>query len=200
MLLPLTMPFWYPRVTRAWRYSAAWTQNYGRRIAIGVKPARIIEKTDRSVGLRIYAEEKNPDNNIRQVSCHEIVHACSAHLRLPMWLNEGIAVITADRFMEKPTIREDTLKYMKDYTPKKAPPTYQELSRMDDKAIAYNLTRSYWLAHYLEKEHPGLIRSLLEKRMEPDIITSRIAGGLGIEPKDFWKEIDGIVTEYFLKE
>jgi hypothetical protein len=36
--------------------------------------------------------------------------------------------------------------------------------------------------------------------MEPDIITSRIAGGLGIEPKDFWKEIDSIVTEYFAGE
>ena len=29
---------------------------------------------------------------IQHLTCHELVHACTAHLRLPFWLNEGIAV------------------------------------------------------------------------------------------------------------
>ncbi|MFC1920770.1 hypothetical protein ACFLYQ_03485 [Chloroflexota bacterium] len=57
MLVP-TIPLWSFRVRRTWQYSAAWTQNYGSRIAIGVKPARLIEQSDRSIGIRMFVEEK----------------------------------------------------------------------------------------------------------------------------------------------
>jgi len=33
--------------------------------------------------------------HIRQALTHELVHNCVAHLRLPLWLNEGLAVIFA---------------------------------------------------------------------------------------------------------
>ncbi|MEN6410640.1 MAG: hypothetical protein ABFD44_13130, partial [Anaerolineaceae bacterium] len=91
MLLGSSMPFWCFRARRTWQYSAAWTLRYGKHVAIGVKPPRLLLQSDRSVGIRIFVEEKDMRVNVQNVTCHELVHACSAHLRLPAWLNEGIA-------------------------------------------------------------------------------------------------------------
>ena len=120
VLLGMTMPFWYFRARRTWTYSAAWTQRYGRRVAIGVKPPRLLKQSDRIIGIRIFVEEKDTKVTIQHVTCHELVHACSAYLKLPMWLNEGIAVVTVDRFLERPTIKEETLQFMNDFLPKAA--------------------------------------------------------------------------------
>jgi len=112
ILLGATMPFWGFRARRTWLYSAAWTQRYGRRVAIGVKPPRLLAQSDRNIantGVRMFVEEKDMKANVQHVACHELVHACSAHLGLPTWLNEGIATVTVDRFLARPTIRQETL-------------------------------------------------------------------------------------------
>ncbi|MFC2070277.1 hypothetical protein ACFLTB_03800 [Chloroflexota bacterium] len=198
LLLAPTIPLWYARIHRTWKYSAAWTQNYSGRIAIGVKPARLLEQSDRSIGVRMFVEEKDSNLNVQHVTCHELVHACSAHLRLPMWLNEGIATVTTDRFLGRPTIKEDTLKFMKDYLPKAAPPTYRKLSRMSGEAIAYHGSRGYWLVRYLEKERPGFLKGMLAIRKDSNTIERNIAEELGIAPESFWNEIDDIVADYFM--
>jgi hypothetical protein len=199
-ILALTFPLWFRRIHRTWKYSAAWTQRYGLRAAIGIKPARLIEQSDRSVGVRMFVEEKDTSMNVRQVACHEIVHACSTHLWLPVWLNEGIATVTADNFMEKQTIREDTLEFIKEYQPKKRPPTYREMSRMSGEAIAYHGSRSYWLVRFLEEEFPGFLKEAFSEGMDEEEIQNEIAAELEIEPKDFWIEIDDIITDYFINE
>jgi hypothetical protein len=130
ILLGATMPLWCFRARRTWPYSAAWTQRYGRRVAIGVKPPHLLEQSDRSIGVRMFVEEKDMKVNVQHVTCHELTHACSAHLKLPAWLNEGIATVTVDRFLERRTIREETLELVRGFLPKGAPPTYRELSRM----------------------------------------------------------------------
>jgi len=196
-LLGTTIPFWCLRARRTWQYSAAWTQRYGKRVAIGIKPARLLEQSDRSIGVRMSVEEKDARVNVQHVTCHELVHACSAHLRLPMWLNEGIAVVTVDRFLARPTIREETLQLMNGFLPKAAPPTYRALSRMDGAAIAYHFVRGYWLVRYLEKEHPGFLNRMLSLRMDSKTIEREIAAELGMEPTSFWGEIDDLLVSYF---
>jgi hypothetical protein len=197
ILLGATVPFWYFRIKRTWPYSAAWTQRYGKRIAIGVKPARLLEQSDRSISIRMFIEEKDSSINVQHVTCHELVHACSAYLRLPMWLNEGIATVTVDRFLGRPTMREDTLQFMKDFLPKKEPPTYRQLSRMGGEAIAYNGLRGYWLVRFLEEERPGFLRRMFSRRRDSKTIEREIAAELGMEPASFWNEIDGVVAGYF---
>ena len=199
VLLAVTIPFWCFRARRTWPYSAAWTQRYGRRVAIGVKPARLLEHSDRSIGVRIFVEEDDAKVNVQHVTCHELVHACSAHLRLPMWLNEGIAVVTVDRFLARPTIRSETLQSIKDFLPKAAPPTYRELSRMDGAAIAYHGVRGYWLVLYLEKERPGFLRRLFSLRRDKRTMEYEVALALGMDPASFWSEIDDVLVSYFGK-
>ena len=87
-----------------------------------------------------------------------------------MWLNEGIATITVDQFMERPMIRLDTLEFVRSYLPKAPSPTYRQLSRMDREAIAYHGVRGYWLVRYLEEKHPGFLRHMFSLRQDSKVI------------------------------
>lgn len=197
ILLGATMPLWGFRARRTWSYSAAWTQRYGGRVAIGVKPSRLLAQSDRSIGVRMFVEEKDVNVNVQHVTCHELVHACSAHLRLPMWLNEGIATVTVDRFLGRPTIKQETLEFMRGFVPKAKPPTYRELSRMKGEAIAYHGMRGYWLVRYLEEERPGFLRRVFSLRQDARAIKREMATELGMEPESFWSEIDGVIVAHF---
>lgn len=199
IMLGATMPFWAFRARRMWPYSAAWTQKYGRKVAIGVKPPRLLKQSDRSIGIRILVEEKDIKANVQNVTCHELVHACSAHLRLPAWLNEGIAVLTVDQFSGKQTIRQDTLELVRDFLPKAPPPTYRRLSRMAGDAIAYHGTRGYWLVRYLEEKHPGFLRKMLSMPRDAKTIERETASKLKLAPEIFWNDIDRVMVEYFEK-
>jgi hypothetical protein len=148
----------------------------------------------------MFVEEKDMNVNVQHVTCHELTHACSAHLGLPMWLNEGIATVTVDRFLERPTIRVETLEFMRGFLPKAAPPTYRELSRMGGEAIAYHGMRGYWLVRYLEGKHPGFLKQMFEERQDPRVIEREMITELGMEPGSFWSEIDDIVVAHFEKE
>ena len=197
ILLGATVPFWCFRARRTWPYSAAWTQRYGRRVAIGVKPPRLLAQSDRSIGVRMFVEEKDMRVNVQHVTCHELVHACSAHLRLPSWLNEGIATVTADRFLGRPAIRWETLAFVRDFVPKGPPPTYRQLSRQGGEAIAYHGTRGYWLVRYLEEKCPGFLRHTFSLRQDGRAIERDVVAELGMEPERFWSDIDGVIAGHF---
>ena len=199
ILLGATIPFWAFRARRMWPYSAAWTQKYGRKVAIGVKPPHLLEQSDRSIGTRILVKEEDMTVNVQNVTCHELVHACSAHLRLPAWLNEGIAVFTVDQFSGKQTIRQDTLELVRDFLPKAPPPTYRRLSRMAGDAIAYHGVRGYWLVRYLEERHPGFLRKMFSFPRDAKTIEREMASELKLAAETFWKDIDGVMVEYFEK-
>jgi hypothetical protein len=197
ILLALTLPFWCFRARRTWPYSAAWTQRYGRRVAIGIKPPRLLESSDKSIGVHMYVEEKETKTKLRHLTCHELTHACSAHLKLPAWLNEGLAAVTVDRYLEKQTIRTDTLELVKSFTPKARPLTYRELARQSGKAFAYHAVRGYWLVRYLEEKRPGLLKRTLSSSRAARTIEEEIAMELGIEPGGLWSKIDDMIAAHF---
>lgn len=197
ILLGATIPFWCFRARRTWQYSAAWTQRYGRRVAIGVKPPRLLAQSNISIGVRMFVEEKDMKVSVQHVTCHELVHACSAQLKLPTWLNEGIATVTVDRFLARPTIRQETLGFMRGFVPKGCPPTYRELSRMGGEAIAYHGMRGYWLVQYLEEKCPGFLRRMFSLCQDARAIEREMVTELGMEPASFWMNIDGVIAGHF---
>jgi len=197
ILLGATILLWLPRVRRTWALSAAWTQKYGKRVAIGVKPPRLLDRSDRSTSSRFFVREADQTLTLRSVTCHELVHACSAHLRLPMWLNEGIAMVTVDLFSGKPSVRRDTLEIVRRFLPKRSPPTYRELSRMGTDALGYHTVRGYWMVRYLEEIRPGLLREVFSSRRDPKWIDRHVAMELGIKPDSLWVEIDDVVAHHF---
>lgn len=199
LLLAVTVPFWSFRARRTWPYSAAWTQRYGKRVAIGIKPPRLLEQSDKRFGVRMFVEEKDMQINNRRVVCHELTHACAAHLRLPAWLNEGLATVTVDRFAGQRTILVETLKLIRDYQPKAPPPTYRALSRMRGEAFVYHAVRGYWLTGYVEEKRPGFLKRKFSRDWQASTIEREIAIELGLRPENFWSEIDTVISHHFIK-
>jgi len=198
ILLALTFPLWCFRARRTWPFSGAWTQRYGRRVAIGIKPPRLLEASNKSIGMHMFVEEKEAKTKVQHLACHELTHACSAHLRLPAWLNEGLAAVTVDRYLRKRTIRTDTLELVRSFEPKGRPPTYRELSRMSGKAIAYHAVRGYWLVQYLEEKRPGFLRQRFSSPQAARKIEDEVPMELGMEPDGFWNKIDDRMAAQWL--
>ena len=197
VVLALTYPLWSGRVRRAWPISAGWTQRYGRHIAIGIKPPRLLETSDKSVGVHMYVEEINPLAKIRHLTCHELTHAASAHLHLPAWLNEGLAAVTVDSLMGKATIRSESLGLVERAQPKAPPPSYRAMARMGGAQLAYHAVRGYWIVRLLEETHPGFVRSLLASRQSAAWIERQVAERLSLEPARLWQDIDDLVMAHF---
>jgi hypothetical protein len=145
----------------------------------------------------MFVEEKDMKVNVQHVTCHELVHACSAHLKLPTWLNEGIATVTTDHFLGRPAIREETLEFMRGFLPKAAPPTYRELARMDVEAIAYHGMRGYWLVRYLEEKRPGFLRRMFALHRDAKAVEQEMIVELGMKPECFWSQIDNALADHF---
>ncbi len=197
IMLALSYPLWSERVRRTWPMSAGWAQHYGRRIAIGIKPPRLLEVSDKSIGRRVFVEEADPIAKIRHLTCHELVHAASAHLALPAWLNEGLAALSVDRFMGTQTIRTDSLDLLQDTRPKAAPPSYRAMTRSRGETLAYHVVRGYWLVRYIEETNPGFLRSLLAARHSHQAIECAVAEQLGRPPDELWPVVDDIVVRHF---
>ena len=114
-----------------------------------------------------------------------------------MWLNEGIATVTVDQFLGRPTIRQETMEIMKGFLPKAVPPTYRELSHMGGEAIAYHCMRGYWLVRYLEETRPGFLKRMLSLHEDTRAIEREMITELGMEPGSFWSDIDRVIVSHF---
>lgn len=196
LLLLDTLPLWAFRARRTWPISAAWTLRYGRRVAIGIKPPRLWEQSDPNIGLGIFVEETDTATQVRHLVCHELTHACSAHLQLPAWLNEGLAAVTVDRFLGRQTIRSDSRALVRDYQPKARPPGYRELSRLPGPAMAFHVVRGYWLVRYLEDVRPGFLRQCLAAPQPAHQLEAEVARVVGVEPESFWVKIDDLIVTH----
>lgn len=195
--LALVYPLWSGRVRRMWPISAGWTQRYGRRTAIGIKPPRLLDVSDKSVGVHLFVEERDPIAKIRHLACHELTHAASAHLRLPAWLNEGIAAVAVDRFLGQATIRRESLNLLQRVQPKSPPPSYRTLHRFRGEVLAYHAVRGYWIVRALEDTSPGFLREMLGRRQSHPAIERLVAGQFGLPPADLWLRIDHLVVAHF---
>jgi hypothetical protein len=197
ILLALTFPFWFTRVKRMWGYSAGWAQRYGRRRAVGVKPPRLVELTDRSVGAEIFVKEPDAARQVQNVTCHELTHAFTGHLRLPIWLNEGLAQLMVDEVYDTVTVRSDTLSMLEDPPVKPGPGNYRRLRAGDTKALAYHFVRSYWLTRYLRETSPGTLPGLLSSRKRARALEREVASACGMEAATFWLRVDGTLLSHF---
>ena len=91
VLLVLLWPLWAFNARRIWPHAGGWSQQFGKRRAVGIKPPRLLQTSDSSIGKRIFIEIEGLETKVQLVVCHELTHAFTAHLRLPMWLNESLA-------------------------------------------------------------------------------------------------------------
>jgi len=197
ILMAVTMPLWGIRARKTWSLAGGWSQRYGRRLAVGIKPPRLLQLADRRIGDRIFIKEGNIDAKVQSITCHELTHAFTAHLRLPTWLNEGLAMVMVDRFFGKPTVQSETLAGFNRPVDKHSPGGYQKLRIDDEDALVYTYTRGYWLTRYIEETRPGLLKELLSRRFQVDELESRIATAYEKRLEEFWDEIYGMIVTHF---
>lgn len=200
VLLALLLPIVFRHLRRQWKRSGGWTYRFRRRPVVGVKPPRLIAQSDTSIGQMIYIKQPDLNKQLEFAVCHEMTHACSAHLRLPMWLNEGIAMVSVERLYGGPRVRTDTLRSLNQPGRKRAQGKYRDLLKMKKQEIAYHYVRGYWMTRFLMDAHPGLLSGPLKKRHRRRSMEEKLAFALGISRKAFWDEIDRIVVEHFRQQ
>ena len=197
LLMAITVPLWFSRVRSLWRYAGGWTQGFGGRPAVGLNPPHLMSTADKSIGERIFIREEDVTQKVRHVTCHELTHAFMAHLRLPSWLNEGLAMVTVDRFFGRPTVRQETLATLTPQSRAGRPQDSARVNLADKDAIIRHYVRGYWIARYLAETDLEFLRGLLRARTSRRQLESRIAAKLGDSPKALWTEVDTIVLSHF---
>ncbi len=197
ILLGVSFPLWCFRVLRLWKFSAGWTQRYSKRLAVGVKPPRLIAAANKDIGRQIFTGEWDRIQKTQHITCHELVHAFTGHLKLPPWLHEGLAMVTVDRLLGEPTIRHDTIETLAQASLRTRPKGYRSLAPGDTNSFVYLFVRGYWIVRYLEDAHPELLRSLLAERHSRSALESKLASALGTTRERFWESIDQKVVAHF---
>jgi hypothetical protein len=199
VLLALTLPLWVFRARRVWPLAGGWQQNYGRRQAVGVKPPHLLQLAERRIGEQFFVDEP-VRAKVQSVTCHELTHAFTAHLALPTWLHEGLALVATDRFWEKPTVRRDTLARLGRAAASVPSRGRQRLRVSDEDALITLYVRAYWLTRYLEETQPRLLPTLLSQRNAHDELEEKIAAAYGKRGEAFWAAIDDVLFSHFKEE
>jgi hypothetical protein len=191
----LCFPIVWLRAARVWPYAGGWNLPHGQRMAVGIKPPRLIDRADRSLGRQVFIPAATPEETVQRIVCHELTHAFSTHLRLPTWLHEGLAMLTVDRALGQPTVQ---------------PATLDRLARPDAPVERANLRHpeamldlyicGYWLTRYLAEAHPALLRRLLAQTQSRANLEAAVARELGVTGRALWAAAGPLVTAHFAAE
>ena len=200
LMLGLTKPFWNSRFETLWDYAGGWEQHFGKRHPFGIKPPHLLQKADRSIGERIFIRETDIDLRVQRNTCHELTHAFSSHLRLPMWLKEGLAMLSVDIFAGKPTVKPESLDTLENKIHDNSPGSYRQARISDPETLIYQTVRGYWLTRYLQETRPKLLPGLLTQRYSQSTLENRIASAFGLDSAKFWHEINGMIVSHFKQQ
>jgi hypothetical protein len=193
-----TMPLWFSRRKKQWEIAAGWTLRYKKRPVVGVKPTRLLRPAQSKSDISVFVKEDDQGRMIQNVACHELVHAFTAHLKLPLWLNEGLAMVTVDKFAGKPTVNPETVKTLRKWAGKTSPGRYRKLDPGDMDALVYHFVRGYWITRYIEDQQPELLKDLLRRRYKKRELENKTAEAFGMTADEFWSKIDGMIAPRFI--
>ena len=196
LLLGLLLPLWYRNAMKLWPRVGGLTEPYQSSPAIGIKPPRLQETADRSLSEQYMLHEPDVSTRLRGMLCHELMHAFTAHLSLPMWLNEGLALLSVERFLKKPIIRPDAAALLKPRGEGKPPSNYRRISHLDNGQLAYDYARAYYITRLLDETQAPFLRDLLAERRKDDDIRRLIGRRLPIRRRCFWQDIDALAAQY----
>ena len=197
VFLALFFPFWALRAYRSWRYAAGWALQYKNKAVIGVKPARLIKRSHSGLGAELFPVPVDLEESLRSTTCHELTHAFSGHLRLPVWLHEGLAILTSEFLLGKPAVLPQTAARLPEMAQNINSKSYRRVKKSDLLPLLYQYARSYWLVRYLEDTQPALLRELLRRPMAHAQLEERLAEAFILSPEEFWAVIDEKIRDFY---
>jgi hypothetical protein len=185
--LALTLPLVARRASRIWPYAGGWSLPFGRRRAVGVKPPRLIQMANRGLGEQIFTQKRDLSETVQTITCHELVHAFTFHLRLPAWLHEGLATLAMEHYLDRRIVREETLENLLHQAPADRRNRAKKLRVDEPQALVTLYVCGYWLTRYIEETRPELLKDLLSKRYKNKEFEEKVASAFGREQKNIWK-------------
>lgn len=194
LLLPLTRKRIAGYGDRLWKLVGGITLR-SQPPAVLIKPPRLLKDADIRIGEKLFVRLDDINDRVRSMVCHELVHAYATVRPLPAWLNEGIAMITVDRFFGFDNVKPQTLELLGTTT---APVrSYRAVPRLTDSELVKFYARAYWLTRYLHEKHPEELQRILGQRFAIGVRDGRLAKILGVDKSDLWEQFDGIVWDHY---
>ncbi len=141
---------------RLWTRSAGWFQRYGKVCFIAIKPLSEFQKMNLA-NNQLYTPMTYHEK-FSNTLFHELTHAFTAHLKLPLWLNEGVALLSAEKALGYGMVKEETLEYLT--TPQRSL-NYYQLPKLSNEQFLYQYAKGYWLTRYLQEQHEDVLKQLL---------------------------------------
>jgi len=198
--LALTLPLVARKARAIWPYAGGWSLSYGDRRVVGVKPYRLFQLGNRSIGEQIFLQNRDASDKVQTVTCHELVHAFTFHLRLPTWLNEGLATLAMEHYLERRIVRSDMLKSLTEQALENIIKG-KDRSRVDQpQTLVAQYALGFWLTRYIEEARPELLRELFAERCKPRDLEVKVASAFGKERARFWREIGKELITWFQSE
>jgi hypothetical protein len=134
-----------------WPRSAGWFERYGKLCFIAIKPLRDFQTMN--LGNSPLYEAMSAREKFYNTLVHELTHAFTVHLKLPLWLNEGFALVAAEQMLGYGRVRRETLELLQ--TPRKKI-GYLHLPNLAGEDFYYHYAKGYWLTRYLQEQEGGL--------------------------------------------
>jgi len=195
-IMAFILPLYYFRGRRVWQWAAGLCYSSEKKIIIGVKPLWLLEKSDKSLGEKIYVKIPELQNYLEHIICHEMAHAFCSFLKLPSWINEGMAMMTAEQYYGVATVKKETLQSLDPSAKESYFKKYPDLSGVKKKYF-YRYVLGYWFVKYLLEKHPEFLREMLEKKEKQKTIKEKIASELDISLDDFYRELHQKLFKHF---
>ena len=178
LLVKLTKPFWRSRVERTFPLAGGWMMPWPGRPSVGVKPPELLARVPSRLGDRLFEPVPDLMEKVRHLTSHEFTHACTAHLKLPPWLNEGIAMRAVDHMVGRPTVLEGLRSLAEfDLFGLDSRP-YRRVKPEDHDGLIRLYATGYWVVRQLEEERPTVLDDLLKQRRPAREVTRRAASAL----------------------
>lgn len=138
---------------------------------------------------------KSNEEYLKSIYAHELTHAFSNKLKLPQWLNEGIALYTSEDVLNDRIVSKNSLELLNKES------TKINISRLiidSEIKMAYTYIKGYWTIKYLNEIYPGFIKRVFKKYNGNDIV-NEILKKLDLETKwrRFDKDLDILLYCYF---
>jgi hypothetical protein len=184
-------PFLAYRTGRLWPYVGGWEIRFGRRHTLGVKPPRLLEAADKSVGDRLFLREPDLQKKMQHLVCHELTHAVTTRLGLPHWLKEGIAMRAVDWYTGADTVRPESLLLLQET------PTGRRGRNAQWTGLLRMYARGYWLVRLAEEKHPEVIRQVLAGNQSPHRVEDLFRSAFSLPSGDFWRAVTSHLLEEF---
>ncbi len=162
-LIALSRPLWRARAERIFALAGGWNIPWRGAPAVGVKPPRLLPKDRDSLGARLFQTVDDADEKTRRLTCHELTHAFTAHLRLPAWLNEGLAMRAVDHLISGDSLLAESRQLVSGDATAIDPSAYRKAAADSDGLVRF-YANAYWRTRALDEAHHDELTELLSQR------------------------------------